>query len=182
MSEQSMRPTTDEIAIADMVLQDRSVYAPAAVLARAVKRWAEKAPQPASRADDGKPTVIKSFPGQAVEEYRRTHGGTLPGEETLWLENLITAIKASGWPKITEIELDDLHALALKGLAAVSERGCNDALLIVEKAIKDRIEDYATGRRGSGAQLTQELAAIAALEGVVGLIAVRLSERPEGSR
>lgn len=27
-----------------------------------------------------KPTIIKEFPGQAVEEYRQTHGGSLPSE------------------------------------------------------------------------------------------------------
>lgn len=33
-----------------------------------------------------KPTIIKEFPGKAVEEYRKTHNGRLPSEEpeTRW--------------------------------------------------------------------------------------------------
>lgn len=32
-------------------------------------------------ATDVKPLIIKDFPGQAVEEYRKTHGGNLPSDE-----------------------------------------------------------------------------------------------------
>lgn len=30
---------------------------------------------------DKKPTIIKEFPGQAVEEYRKAHDGRLPSED-----------------------------------------------------------------------------------------------------
>jgi hypothetical protein len=67
------------------------------------------------------PTIIKDFPGKSVEEYRVRHHGYLPAEELVWIDSLITAIRSNLHQKISNVELDELKALAIAGSYAIGQ-------------------------------------------------------------
>jgi hypothetical protein len=103
-----------------------------------------------------KPTIIKEFHGQAVEEWRKRHHGFLPPEEKKWLESLITSIKASGWPSITEAELDELHALALAGVES-RERYVQGEATVPLRLVNALIESLEPAIHYEGVLLTLSL-------------------------
>lgn len=77
--------------------------------------------------DKKAPTVIKSFPGQAVEEWRKRHHGFLPSQELEWIDSFITAIQAGLHDRCRDVEFEELKKLAVAGSHAIGQNAPSSA-------------------------------------------------------